>query len=502
MVLSAILLAATLRANVASVTKVYERDYAKQLVPLLSEVLQFSTTQFDSTAHAAQKAWLAKTAHDLGFVYRDAGLIDEIELPGPPDAPVLGLMVHGDVQPVDADEWFFPPFAGTFDETSVYGRGSADDKGPLVQALLAMKALERSGVARTHTVRLLVGSDEESTNNDVTTYLKTHQPPDYTLVVDSNFPVIAGEKAWNSLSLTTDAKSERAGTTKPWTIEMIEAGLATSIVPERAEVQLRWKGEAPANWEPLIESIKAAPRPEETRVATQANGEILRIVAYGHSAHAGVNLEGGRNALVALARVLDGKLRPGGADDLLAFVRTAGADIYGTGLGITDRDPLWGRYAVNIATIKPNADDSRLSTLTINIRRIPPLTGPQLKAKMEQFVADFNKRTGAALSATGFYDDEPLSFNPNAKIIRRLLADYAVATGSKDPKPAISGGGTYAKRLPNAIAFGMWFPDKPYPGHDLNEKNPIADLQKGTKVLIHALVDIATGPRIEEAFKP
>ena len=121
---------------------------------------------------------------------------------------------------------------------------------------------------------------------------------------------------------------------------------------------------------------------------------------------------------------------------------------------------------------------------------------------MEQFVADFNKRTGASLSATGFYDDEPLAFNPNAKIIRRLLADYAAATGVKDPKPAISGGGTYAKRLPNAIAFGMWFPDKPYPGHDLNEKNPIADLQKGTKVLIHALVDIATGPKIEDAFKP
>jgi predicted dipeptidase len=502
MVLSAILLAATLQTNVAAVTAVYERDYAKQLVPLLSEVLKFSTTQFDPEAHAAQKAWLAKTAHDLGFTYRDAGLIDEIELPGPADAPVLGLMAHGDVQPVDFDQWFFPPFGGNSDETYVYGRGSADDKGPLVQALLAMKALEQSGVPRTHTVRLLVGSDEESTNTDVTTYLKTHQPPDYTLVVDSTFPVVAGEKAWNSLSLTTDAKAERPGVVKPWSVALLTAGLSPSIVPERAEAQLRWKPGTRANWDPLIASINAAPRPPETRVAMQATGEILRIVAYGHSAHAGVNLEGGRNALVALASVLRGKLPSGGANDLLAFVRTAGKDLYGTGLGITDRDPLWGGYAVNIATIKPNADDEKLSTLTINIRRIPPRTGPQLKAKMEQFVAGFNKRTGASLAATGFYDDEPLSFNPKSKIIRRLLADYAAATGEKDPKPAISGGGTYAKRLPNAIAFGMWFPDKPYPGHDLNEKNPIADLQKGTKVLIHALVDIATGEKMEGAFQP
>src|SRR5437763_1390499 len=39
MVLSAILLAATLRTNVASVTKIYDRDYAKKLVLMLTEVI-------------------------------------------------------------------------------------------------------------------------------------------------------------------------------------------------------------------------------------------------------------------------------------------------------------------------------------------------------------------------------------------------------------------------------------------------------------------------------
>jgi predicted dipeptidase len=499
--IASLLLAATLQTNVADVTKIYERDYAPRLVPLLSEVLRFPTTQFDTEGHAAQKEWLAKTAHDLGLTYRDAGLIDEIELPGPAGAPVLGLMVHGDVQPVDADAWSVSPFSGKADDTFVYGRGSADDKGPLVQALLAMKALEQSGIKRTHTVRLLVGSDEESGNTDVTAYLKSHQAPDYTLVLDSGFPVIVGEKAWNSLSVTTDALAERGTSTKPYAVSYLDAGLGTSIVPERAEVKLRWKEGTPLNWQPLIDAVTAAPRPPDTRIATQANGEILRIVAYGHSAHAGVNLEGGRNALVALSHALAGKLPSGGADDLLEFARMAGSDLYGTGLGITDRDPLWGRYAVNVATIKPDTNDPKKSTLTINIRRIPPRTGPQLKAEMETFVDDFNKQTDASLVATGFYDDEPLGFDPKSKLVRRLLADYSAATGEKNPRPAISGGGTYAKRLPNSIAFGMWFPNKPYPGHDVDEKNPIADLQKGTRVLIRALVDIATGPKIVEPFK-
>jgi hypothetical protein len=48
----------------------------------------------------------------------------------------------------------------------------------------------------------------------------------------------------------------------------------------------------------------------------------------------------------------------------------------------------------------------------------------------------------------------------------------------------------------------MWFPGKPYPGHDVDEKILVDDLQRGARVLIYALTDIATGPRMEEAFAP
>jgi predicted dipeptidase len=447
-----------------------------------------------------------KTAAALGFVARDAGKITEIELPAPAkNAPVLGLVVHGDVQPVDADAWSFPPFNGIVSNGYVSGRGSADDKGPLVQALMAMKSLKESGLKRTHTIRLLVGSTEESDAEEMKEYLADHKAPDYSLVLDSGFPVIVGEKAWDGLFLTTSLE-ERPGVTKPWKVQSLTAGLGPSIVPDSARITLQWKtGGQPMDWDPLIAELEAQKRnlPEGTRLVTGAgdNGTLI-VVAYGKSAHAGVNLEGGRNALVALARVMEGRLPNGGADDLLAFARLAGQDLHGTGLGITDSDPLWGRYSVNVATIGVNAKDEKLSTLKINLRRIPPRTAPQIKAYLMQFVADFNKRTGASLAdADSYFADEPLGFDPNSKIVKRLLANYARATGKREP-PAISGGGTYAKRLPNAIAFGMWFPDKPYPGHDVDERNPIADLQKGTKVLIGTLVDIATGPKMVEAFKP
>jgi succinyl-diaminopimelate desuccinylase len=492
-------LAATLTSRVAAVQQKYDRLDAKRLVPMLTEVLRFPTIQGADEARRAQMQWLEGTARQLGLEFRDAGPVAEIELPGPANAPVLGLMVHGDVVPVDAAAWSFPPFTAQVKDGYVYGRGAADDKGPLVQALLAMHALRESRVARTHTVRLLVGSDEESDNKDVKTYLESHRPPDYTLVLDSNFPVVVGEKAWNSLTVSADV-TPRADE-RPYIVVGLSAGLATSIVPDRASITLRWKSGTP-DWSSLQDELLDSKMPAGTRLEAGAQKDVMHVVVYGKSAHAGVNLEGGHNALVALAMAMDGKLPAGGPADLLAFARMAGQDLYGTGLGITDTDPLWGRYAVNVATIKRDGDAANRAMLTINVRRIPPRSGAQLKEHLESFVADFNRRTGASLVSGGFYADEPLAFDPRGKLVRRLLADYGAATGIKNPKPAISGGGTYAKRLPNAIAFGMWFPDKPYPGHDVDEKNPTADLQKGTRVLIRALVDIATGPPMVEPLKP
>src|SRR5205085_4759307 len=225
----------------------------------------------------------------------------------------------------------------------------------------------------------------------------------------------------------------------------------------------------------------------------------IRIVVYGKSAHAGVNLTGGRNAIVGLARLMEGKLPTGGADDLLSFARIAGRDLYGTALGITDSDPLWGRYAVNVATIKPDPDNEKNTMLTINIRSTPPRTGAQLEKKLDAFVAKFARARGATIATGGYFKDTTLAFDPNGKLVRRLLDDYANATGMR-AKPAISGGGTYAKRLPNAIAFGMWFPGKPYPGHDVDEKISIDDLQRGAHVLMYALTDIVSGPKIEDPF--
>ena len=476
----------------------YDDELAKRMVPLLEEVIRFPTFQGNAAARDAQQAWLMKTAADLGFVARDTGKVVEIDLPGPAGAPVLGLVVHGDVQPVMASAWSIPPFDGVAKDGFVVGRGSADDKGPLVQALLAMKALEHAGPARTHTIRLLVGSDEESDNTDIKEYLGSNQPPDYSLVLDYVFPVVVGEMAWTGLYVET-TPGARANAELPFRIETLEAGLSPSIVPDRAVLTLLWIRGLPS-WGSLIERLAKRPLPEGTRleiVTTPEDQSRLTIVAHGKSAHGGVNLGSGRNALVALARVTEGFLPASGENDLLAFARLAGRDLHGTGLGLTENDPVWGRYLVNVATVKPR-DNGRLR-LTIVLRRPPPRTGAQIRAHLQNVVASFNKSAKSSLTVDGYWDDEPLAFDPESKLVKRLVLAYTGATGEA-AAPAVAGGGTYAKRLPNSIAFGMWFPGKPYPGHDVDEKIAIDDLHRGTQVLIAALADLACGPKIEKPF--
>ena len=435
-----------------------------RLAALTAEAIRFPTVAGNLEARQGFQAWVRRTAQGLGLQTREAGKVTEVELPGPPGAPVLGLVVHGDVQPVEPSAWTEPPFTGLVRDGFVVGRGAADDKGPLVQALLAMSALQKD--RRTYTVRLLVGSDEESGSSDMKEYLQGHAPPDLSLVLDSAFPVVVGEKAWNALTVTAPVDEG---------IEL-SAGLAPSIVPDIA--RLKW--------------ANAALPARAPDAGTRAELKDGALVVHGRSAHSGVNIEGGRNALVSLARLADGLLPPSGARDLLAFARLAGQDLTGTGLGLTGSDPLWGRFAVNVATIKDG-------TLTINLRRPPPMTGPQLKAHLEQVVAGFNARTGARLVAGGYYADEPLVFDPQSRIVRRLMDDYARATGTRE-KPAISGGGTYAKRLPHAIAFGMWFSGSPYPGHDVDEKIPVRDLARGYDVLLETLRDLTGHEPLQDPF--
>ncbi|MEJ1088116.1 M20/M25/M40 family metallo-hydrolase [Microbacterium sp. Mu-80] len=93
---------------------------------------------------------------DYGLLFRWKGRS------GTADAPVV-LMAHYDVVPVDqSDAWTHSPFEGRIADGRVYGRGTLDDKGPLIVILEAAENLLADGFTPARDVYLSFGGNEET----------------------------------------------------------------------------------------------------------------------------------------------------------------------------------------------------------------------------------------------------------------------------------------------------------------------------------------------------
>jgi len=114
-----------------------------ELIALLHELYPLTHERLELTRHT-----------DLGLLFRWRGRRD--------DAPLV-LMAHFDVVPVDeSDPWTHPPFDGVIADGRVYGRGTLDDKGPLLVILEAVENLLTSGFTPTRDVYLSFGGNEET----------------------------------------------------------------------------------------------------------------------------------------------------------------------------------------------------------------------------------------------------------------------------------------------------------------------------------------------------
>jgi acetylornithine deacetylase len=78
---------------------------------------------------------------------------------GPADVPGVMLSGHTDVVPVEGQAWTTPPFEATFRDDRLYGRGSADMKGFVACAVVAM--LDASTRTLKKPLQLALSYDEE-----------------------------------------------------------------------------------------------------------------------------------------------------------------------------------------------------------------------------------------------------------------------------------------------------------------------------------------------------
>lgn len=132
-----------------------------------------------------------KTAEDFGFATRNVDHYAGYAEMGQ-GSEMVGVLVHLDVVP-EGDGWTHDPYGGELADGRIYGRGVNDNKGPAAAVLIAMKAIQDSGVSLSKRVRLIFGTDEESGWACMDYYKQHEEIPAVAFSPDADFPAIHGE---------------------------------------------------------------------------------------------------------------------------------------------------------------------------------------------------------------------------------------------------------------------------------------------------------------------
>jgi len=475
-------------SDAATSTARYARStYSKQIVDSLATMVSFNTVadpkvDFDKNPqHLGFKKFLKEEADRLGFDYRDDGYIVVIGYGKGDDR--VGVVTHGDVQPVDPSKWKQSPFK--LDRTSEPGlllaRGTEDDKGPIATALYAMKAIKDRKVKLKKRIELYVYMAEESNWEPLEAWLKTHTPPQVNITLDAEYPVVMAEKGWGLVGVTMPPDAKPSGDASAPQMVSYTGGFFASQIPEDARATID-------NATPELEAqIRAKAEKQKGMTYQYAwEGKRLTVTGKGYAAHSSKPWEG-VNAIAMLADALAvcdwSGTQAGNMVDFVAEM--VGTGLYGERFGkIAYEDEFMGKMTVAPTTLKMDADKNLV--LGINLRRPRGKTSAELDQQVKSAFDDWSKKRGVT-ATVNTQIGEPW-VQDNAPQIPVLLNVFSHFTGIKDAKPIAIGGGTNSRLFPSAVSFGPTMPGKVYSGHSehefISEKQLLLNLEMYTAVLV------------------
>lgn len=381
-------------------------------------------------------------AGKLGFrTGRSEGYAGWAEM-GPENAPMVGAVCHLDVVPAQGwPEAYEPVVAGG----RITGRGALDDKGPAVAVLYAMKSLLDEGAELPCRLRLIVGLDEESGSACMAWYREHEDLPLAAFTADADFPVINGEKGHWCFDLNWEGPAPEG----ELVLYAADNGTRANVIPGEAVLTFR-----------------------------RANGEEVKVETIGRMGHASMP-QLAKNAIqYALADAYEKQPEDPFLQD---FMKVLGTGYDGEGLGIKGADEASGELTLNVGIFKYEPGKAYFR---IDIRYPVTWNKEDLRAKALK-----------ALEGTGFTlsnetDSVPLFREETDPLVVLLMEAYREVSG-RDEKPLRIGGGTYARSVPNTLAFGPCFPEDENFCHQKGEYISEKTLLTASGIYRAALVKLA-----------
>lgn len=329
----------------------------------------------------------------------------------------IGVVGHIDVVPADESTWSCDPFSLTLRDGLLLGRGTEDDKGPLIAALYAMRYIkEEYGKELPFDISIIAGCNEETGMKDLPYYLQKHKAPFFSVTPDASFPVCIGEKGISTVYITIPHCLS--------TLKSFTAGTVKNAVAGKAKAEFFSK-----------QDLKEC---ENITICDNT------VIAEGVTAHAAIP-ESGVNAIGLLSEyLLENATLSDKEKKAFEFLRSAAFDYKGEVLGIACDDEPSG-YLTCVAGVTTTEEDSL--TQSFNIRLPVTKDWDTIFSKIKEFC----DKNGFLLTLTG--SSKPYYRPADSKEVKTLLSCYREVTND-DTAPYTIGGGTYAKIFPNTYVFG------------------------------------------------
>ena len=396
---------------------------------------------------------------------------------------VMAIIGHLDVVPAGGG-WDFDPYGGELTDGKIYGRGTTDDKGPVISCLYAMKALKDAGYEPNCTIRLIIGLDEETRWKGIKYYFDHEPMPDFGFTPDADFPVINGEMGMLifefAKKFTTSQSQSQA---KGLMLRSIKGGTAPNSVADSCRAVVR-SGEEGAY--DKIKDMVAAYRDETGyKVNVKGVGKSLEITATGIAAH-GAKPEKGLNAISIMMDLL-GRLNFVSEDqnEFIEFYnKHIGFCLDGEKIGAACSDDISGSLIFNVGMTELDAEAGKL---TINIRYPVTADGEEILSKLAAVLDRYD------MGLIRGEHKEPIYLDMDNPMVKLLLEIYRKHTGDVESQPLVIGGGTYARSAKNVIAYGALFPGDPDLMHQKNECVSVERFIQMTKIYAEAIYKLASG---------
>lgn len=344
------------------------------------------------------------------------------------EGEIFDILAHCDVVSI-SDTWNFPAFTKKYDDKYIYGRGTQDDKGPLLAAYYALKIIKEENIKSNKKIRFIVGGNEESGSKCLQYYYKTlkKEYPKLGFTPDAQFPLINGEKGITRLKVSCNFNNKQ--------IKSIKGGNALNIVIDKVLVKIG----------------------NETKTYL------------GKAAHAS-KPELGKNAFINALEELKKEYID------LNKIYDDFKDYYGKGLNIDTIDEKLGNLTMNIG--KVDLTDGILNVF-LDIRYPFGITPKIMKENIED----------KGYKCDILEEENPIYVDENSKLVKTLLDCYDLFLNTTS-KPITIGGGTYAKSSKNVVAYGMLFEDDIDLMHQDNEKISIEHYILGCKIYLKAISEL------------